>query len=111
MYMLHHESHVPAHVALRITLVANPQRKSSSFLVTILKKSAKSPPPLQQYQWLRPTKWPRRAKITEKKLEVGLMSAMPPKSNRCWGWATSVVFGRTQLQSKGPWLISLIDRP
>jgi hypothetical protein len=72
MYMLHHESHVPAHVALRITLVANPQRKSSSFLVTILKKSAKSPPPLQQYQWLRPTKWPRRAKITEKKLEVGL---------------------------------------
>jgi len=70
--MLHHESHVPAHVALRITLVANPQRKSSSFLVTILKKSAKSPPPLQQYQWLRPTKWPRRAKITEKKLEVGL---------------------------------------
>jgi len=71
--MLHHESHVPAHVALRITLVANPQRKSSSFLVTILKKSAKSPPPLQQYQWLRPTKWPRRAKITEKKLEVGLV--------------------------------------
>jgi len=70
--MLHHESHVPAHVALRITLVANLQRKSSSFLVTILKKSAKLTPPLQQYQWLRPTKWPRRAKITEKKLEVGL---------------------------------------
>jgi len=75
--MLHHESHVPAHVALRITLVANPQRKSSSFLVTILKKSAKSPPPLQQYQWLRPTKWPRRAKITEKKLEVGLEQKSP----------------------------------
>src|SRR6516165_10953121 len=91
MYMLHHESHVPAHVALRITLVANPQRKSSSFLVTILKKSAKSPPPLQQYQWLRPTKWPRRAKITEKKLEVGLIprgrvrptSETSSANNRC----------------------------
>src|SRR6516165_2133255 len=73
MYMLHHESHGPAHVALRITFVANLQRKSSSFLVTILKKPATLPPPLQQYQWLRPTKWPRRAKITEKKLEVGLV--------------------------------------
>jgi len=70
--MLHHESHVPAHVALRITLVANLQWKTSSFLVTILKKSAKLPPPLQQYQWLRPTEWPRRPKITEKELEVGL---------------------------------------
>jgi hypothetical protein len=36
--MLRHESHVPVHVALRITLVAILQRKSSLFLVTIFEK-------------------------------------------------------------------------
>jgi hypothetical protein len=67
---------VPAHVALRITLAAFLQREIRSFLVTILKISARLPPPLQQYQWLRPTEWPRRAKITERELEVGLALAL-----------------------------------
>jgi hypothetical protein len=41
-------------------------------LVTIFTISAKLPPPLQQFQWLRPTSELGRAKISENKMEVGL---------------------------------------
>jgi hypothetical protein len=48
------------------------QGYSSINLVTIFTISAKLPPPLQQFQWLRPTSELGRAKISENKMEVGL---------------------------------------
>jgi hypothetical protein len=46
-------------------------------LVTIFTISAKLPPPLQQFQWLRPTSELGRAKISENKMEVGLSGNEP----------------------------------
>jgi hypothetical protein len=59
--------------------------KIGLFLVTIFRNSAKLPPPLQQFQWVCPRGQLARAKITEKKMEVGLGACYAALWGRCSG--------------------------